>query len=132
MFENIHFPTVIAVAVFTVLIGLIIYSQRTMKKGIPALSEEEFMAVMRKGQLIDVRKKEEFDAGHINGSRNIPLAMLTKSMNKLRGDQAIYLVCADGKQSMRAGMLLKSKNFVTLYVLDGGLAKWSKPLKTKK
>jgi len=132
MFENIHWPTVLFAALLVGIAAFLIHSQRSLKKGITALSEEELIEVMRKGQLIDIRKKEEFDKGHINGARNIPFATLTRSMSKLRGDQPIYLLCDTGKQSSRAGMLLQSKNFTKIYILKGGLASWSKPLKTKK
>lgn len=121
---------------FTVLIGIIVfvivYMRTEMKKNVTYLSEEDFSNVMRKGQLIDVRKKNEFDEGHINGSRNIPLGTLNKSFNKLRADQPIYLVCANGKGSKRATMLLISKNFSDIYALKGGIAAWTKPLKVKK
>jgi len=130
--ESIHWPTIFLTLLLTLIVLFIIYSRYTMKKNVHSLSEQEFASVMRKGQLIDVRKKNEFEQGHINGSRNIPFAMLTKSMNKLRGDQPIYLVCADGKQSKRATMLLISKHFTNIYVLEGGIASWSKPLKIKK
>ena len=130
--EHIHWPTVFFVGLLALIIVLIIYSRREMKKSVTLLKEQEFTSLMRKGQLIDVRKKDEFEQGHINGARNIPLAMLTKNMSKLRGDQPIYLVCADGKQSNRAAMLLMSKNFTQLYALEGGIATWSKPLKVKK
>jgi len=129
---NLNLPAILFAVLLTAIVVFIIYSQRTMKKNVTALSEEEFVKMMRKGQLIDVRKKEEFAEGHINGSRNFPLAMLTKSMSQLRGDQPIFLVCANDKQNQRATMLLKSKNFITVYCLEGGISSWSKPLKTKK
>ena len=58
-----------------------------------------------------------------------PLAMLTKTMSKLRGDQPIFLVCANDKQSHRVTALLHAKNFTKVYALKGGIAGWSKPLK---
>ena len=130
--ENIHWPTVFFILLLTLIIFFIFYSRNTMKKSVQFLNEQEFASLMRKGQLIDIRKKNEFDQGHINGSRNIPLAMLSKSMNKLRPDQPIYLVCTDGKLSKRAAMLLISKHFTNLYALEGGITGWSKPLKTRK
>ena len=130
--QNIHWPSFFLILLLTIIVYFIIYSRRTMNKNITFLNEQEFAAVMRKGQLIDVRKKDDFEQGHINGSRNIPLGLLTKNMSKLRGDQPIYLVCADGKQSKRATMVLISKNFTNIYALEGGIAAWSKPLKTKK
>jgi len=130
--EGIHWPTVLLIVLLVAIMFFIVYSRQTMKKNITFLKEQEFATVMRKGQLIDVRKKDEFDTGHINGARNMPLGMLTKNMSKLRGDQPIYLVCADGKQSKRATMVLLSKNFTNIYALEGGIAAWSKPLKVKK
>ena len=130
--ENIHWPTVLFGIVLMAIVAVIIYSRQTMKKSVTMLNEQDFATAMRKGQLIDVRKKDDFEQGHINGSRNIPLATLSRSMSKLRGDQAIYLVCADGKQSTRAATLLQSKNFTTIYALEGGINNWSKALKTKK
>ena len=132
MMEGIHWPTVLLIVLLVAIMFFIVYSRQTMKKNITFLKEQEFATVMRKGQLIDVRKKDEFDTGHINGARNMPLGMLTKNMSKLRGDQPIYLVCADGKQSKRATMVLLSKNFTNIYALEGGIAAWSKPLKVKK
>jgi len=131
--ENIHWPTILLIVLLTIIVAVIIQSRKTTKKkNIIFLNEQEFAAVMRKGQLIDIRKKEEFSEGHINGSRSIPLAILTRSLTKLRGDQPIYLVCADGKQSKRAALLLRSKNFTKIYALEGGITTWSKPLKVKK
>ena len=131
--ESIHWPTFLLIILMAIIMVFIIFSRKTMKDNVKFLNEKEFSAAMRKGQLIDVRKKDEFDGGHINGSRNIPLGMLTKNMSKLRGDQPIYLVCADGgKQSKRATMVLVSKNFTNIYALEGGIATWSKPLKVKK
>lgn len=125
-----------ALIAFMVLIGVIlfvtVYMQTTMKKNVTYLNEEDFAKVMRKGQLIDIRKKNEFDEGHINGSRNIPLGTLNKTYNKLRSDQPIYLVCANGKASKRATVLLMSKNLTDIYALEGGIAAWTKPLKVKK
>jgi len=130
--DQIHWPFVLLMALMVVILGIVFISRRSLKKSSTRLTEQEFAAVMRKGQLIDVRKKDDFEQGHINGSRNIPLAMLTKSMSRLRGDQPIYLVCADGKLSQRAAVVLTSKNFTQIYSLDGGISAWSKPLKTKK
>ena len=132
MFENIHWPTMILIA-FLVGIGAFIFtSRRTLRKNITFLPEAEFVDGMRKAQLIDLRKKDEFDAGHINGSRNIPLVMLNKSVSKLRGDQPIYLVGNDEKIARRATAILMMKNFTNIYGLQGGINAWSKPLKTKK
>lgn len=131
MFENIHWPTVVFVGLMLGIGVFIVMSRRTVNKNITMLSADEFANVMRKGQLIDIRKKVDFDTGHINGARNIPLVMLNKSLSKLRTDQPIYLVCADGKTCKRATAILVAKHYNQIFGLEGGLANWQKPLKTK-
>lgn len=125
---------------FVITIGLIIglvfyvffYLRRQMNQNVRFLDEEEFVNGMRKGQLIDIRKKVAYDEGHVNGARNLPLTQLTRNYNKLRSDQDIYLVCQDGKMSRRATTMLVSKGFSNVYSLKGGIESWTKPLRAKK
>jgi len=120
------------IALLVIIMFLIFYMRRAMRKNVTYLNEADFMNGMRKGQLIDIRKKVDFDEGHINGSRNIPLGALNRSLSKFRTDQPLYLVCYDGKACRRATMLLMSKGFPDVYSLEGGIAGWSKSLKVKK
>jgi rhodanese-related sulfurtransferase len=130
--DNINWASILFTVLLALILFVIIYMRLTMKKSVTYLNEIDFANSMRKGQLIDIRKKEAFDTGHINGSRNIPIGALNRSFSKLRADQPIYLVCADGKACKRATMLLISKNFSDIYSLEGGIATWTKPLKVKK
>ena len=123
--------TTVFLMLASLLIFFIIYMRRTINQNVNYLDEEDFTSNMRKGQLIDVRKKEAFDEGHINGSRNIPIAQLTRNYNRLRLDQPVYLVCNNGKMSRRASAVLTSKDF-KVYTLEGGIETWSKPLRSKK
>ena len=50
--------------------GYEIYSYFRRKNASVELTEEEFKKDMRKVQLIDVREKKDYDAGHILGARN--------------------------------------------------------------
>ena len=103
--------------------------RRESKKAVVNLSEKEFIENMRKGQLVDLRKKEEFEEGHINGARNIPFVMLTRNPGRLRKDLPIYLYCEKGKVSKRAALVLYGKGYEQIYQLDGGLVNWNGPLK---
>lgn len=93
------------------------------------LNEEDFKKVMRKGQLIDVRTKQEYDAGHINGARNITIQAIIRNFHQLRKDQPIYLYCANGRRSARAALFLRSRGYEEIYELEKGLKGWSGPLK---
>ena len=112
-----------------IILGLFIMMRRESKKAVVNLSEKEFVENMRKGQLVDLRKKEEFDQGHISGARNIPFVMLTRNPGKLRRDLPIYLYCEKGKVCKRAALVLYGKGYENIYQLEGGLTNWTGPLK---
>lgn len=115
---------------FLVLItAMYLLSYYQTKKASVKLDEEKFKINMRKSQLIDVRSKNEFDSGHINGARNIPIGIISKQYKKLRSDQPIYLYCASGKRSSRAAVYLRSKGYTDLFELDNGLKGWTGNLK---
>jgi rhodanese-related sulfurtransferase len=68
--------------------------------------------------IIDVRTKEEFDAGHIHGSFNIPVSELSKNLNWLVKDVPIVVCCASGARSETAKFILQANNFKEVY--NGG------------
>jgi phage shock protein E len=70
------------------------------------------------GIIIDVRTKGEFQGGHINGSLNIPLNVLSNNISKLKKDKAIITCCASGMRSASAKSILKSSGFTEVH--NGG------------
>ena len=65
-----NWPLLITAILLGLVIGLWIVMRRESKKAVISLTEEEFINQMRKGQLVDLRKKEDFDTGHINGAKH--------------------------------------------------------------
>ncbi len=58
--------------------------------------------------VIDVRSKEEYDQGHVPGSRHIPLSSIMMHLEELANEsQEIILVCASGNRSGMACMMLQ-------------------------
>lgn len=129
---NFSWPILIIAILLGLVIGLWIVMRKESKKSVTTLTEVEFTEQMRKGQLVDLRKKEEFDAGHINGARNIPFAILTRNPGKLRKDLPVFLYCEKGKVSKRAALVLYGKGYEQIYQLEGGLTTWTGPLKATK
>ncbi|MFA7075926.1 MAG: rhodanese-like domain-containing protein [Candidatus Izemoplasmatales bacterium] len=112
-------------------IGLVIAFWRN-SKGIKAtyLVPEDFRANMRKGQLIDIRSKEEFTKERINGSRNFPKRTVFQSMHLLRADQPVFIYANQDKGIVKAvGRKLMKKGFHTVYILSGGFENWPYPKK---
>lgn len=87
---------------------------------------DDFKNNMRKGQLVDIRKKEAYEEGHIKGARNFKPSTLTAKYSKLRKDQSVYLYCQNGRKSKRVGKKLIRKEFGDVFVLDGGFNNYKK------
>ena len=56
-----------------------LYLKIMVKRSAKMLTEEEFKETMRKAQVIDVREKDTFDAGHIL-ARSMPYSMLKQQL----------------------------------------------------
>lgn len=69
---------------------------------------------------IDVRTQEEYDAGHLALSANIPLSLLALKQRLLRRDVAYVLYCDTGRRSRAAAYLLSKQGYETS-ALCGGL-----------
>lgn len=98
--------------------------------------------------VLDVRETNEFNKGHITGTRSMPLSVLSnndssieqlllaepssqsvkkQSSKKPKSNSAemdIVLVCASGFQSGAAARLLRNKGFLQIRRLRGGIAEW--------
>ncbi|NDA62660.1 MAG: rhodanese-like domain-containing protein [Chitinophagia bacterium] len=69
-------------------------------------------------QIIDVRTPGEYQGGHIPGSKNIPLQLLSSKMGSLPKNQPIITCCASGMRSASAKSLLTKNGFPQVY--NGG------------
>lgn len=68
--------------------------------------------------IVDVRTPEEYRQGHIKGSLNIPLNVLSANVSKLKKDKPVITCCASGMRSASAKSMLKAKGFQEVY--NGG------------
>jgi rhodanese-related sulfurtransferase len=78
-----------------------------------------------KAVVIDVCTRDEFAAGHVANSRNVPLAELD-SNKSLPTNKALPLVivCTTGARSSRAISTLTKLGHQRVHVLAGGMAGW--------
>ena len=78
-----------------------------------------------KASVIDVSEPGEFAAGHIVGSRNIPIGRLEVAPELPKNKTLpVVLVCASGKRAAKAAKALQVKGYAKAVVLAGGLAAW--------
>jgi rhodanese-related sulfurtransferase len=79
-----------------------------------------------KAVVVDVCEPGEFAAGHIVGSKNIPLADLSAKLATAVKNKSLplILVCQSGARSGRAMAAAKTLGYAQVHSLGGGLAAW--------
>lgn len=102
------------------------------KNSATALENEEFKEDLRRVQLIDIRERDEYNAGHILGARNIPIYELKQRHVELRKDKPIYLYGDGSYGAYRAAIELRKHDFDDLYVLKDGYKNWDGRIKRNK
>jgi rhodanese-related sulfurtransferase len=73
--------------------------------------------------LLDVRERDEWDAGHAPEARHIPLGDLEERWGEIPSDQDIICVCRGGGRSARAAGALATVGLHTIN-LAGGMRAW--------
>jgi rhodanese-related sulfurtransferase len=77
--------------------------------------------------LIDVRDQSEWDAGHIDGTRLVPLEQFRADPDAvLAHGTTIVFVCAKGVRSMQAAKLAERFGYERVYNLEGGTKEWAR------
>ncbi|MCC8026184.1 MAG: FAD-dependent oxidoreductase [Clostridium sp.] len=69
--------------------------------------------------IIDVRGRDEFEAGHLTGAVNIPLGELRERTSEIPTHRPVYLHCRTSQRSYNAIMALKGRGFENLYNISG-------------
>ncbi len=78
-------------------------------------------------QIIDVREAYEYKAGHIPGSKLIPLGQLSRRLNELgTKDQEVIVVCRSGSRSSQAAQQLGGLGYYKVVNLRGGMMGWQR------
>ena len=75
-------------------------------------------------QLVDVRGRSEWEAGHVAGATHIPLNTLQQRLDEVRRDTEVVLQCATGSRSAIAAALLRANGFERVANHQGGFEQW--------
>lgn len=95
------------------------------KRKVPSITCTEYLAMRKRKQphaLIDVREKDEWDAGHIDGAIHIPRGMLEFKIGEAIPDKhaSIVVQCASGGRSALCGHALIKLGYTNVQSLEGG------------
>jgi rhodanese-related sulfurtransferase len=95
---------------------------------LPSLNAAELNEKLKNGKrplVIDVRQPDEYRAGHIAGSKLIPLGELGKRISELPKDKEIVCVCASGSRSRSATKYLVGAGY-NAFDMSGGMFAWQR------
>jgi rhodanese-related sulfurtransferase len=103
------------------------YELKLRSHGATHVTTADAVRLINKGALvIDVRKPEEYEKGHIVNARNIPLERVQQgddAINKQKS-KILLAVCGDGASSGRAAGHLRKAGYENAFSLKGGLGGW--------
>jgi phage shock protein E len=87
----------------------------------PSLQERAWASVREGALLVDVRTQEEFDAGHLEGARLIPVDEIVSRASELGDDKsrAIVLYCRTGNRSGQAKRALEELGYTNVMNAGG-------------
>lgn len=98
-----------------------------MSAGFREVDAREALVLLAAGhRVVDVREREEWEAGHIPGATLLPLSELPSRVGELSStsDAPLLLHCAVGARSRRAAAWLAERGYTNVASLGASLEAW--------
>jgi rhodanese-related sulfurtransferase len=77
-------------------------------------------------QLIDARRKSEYDTEHLVDAISFPLDFINRDLTTLNADKKYYIHCAGGYRSVIMASILKKNGYNKVVNIKGGYSNLSK------
>jgi hydroxyacylglutathione hydrolase len=79
--------------------------------------------------VLDVRRPGEWEAGHIEGARHVPLSALPRQLDARDAalppaERPVAVICQSGYRSSLAASLLARAGYPDVYNVVGGMNAW--------
>ena len=94
----------------------------TLHMSIDELAEE--LAGPDAPTLIDVREVYEFETGHIDGAKNVPLGEIASLFDDPVSAGPMVFICEAGVRSLHAAQFGRVAGVEDVRSVDGGMAAW--------
>lgn len=104
--------------------GFIEADALTHTRQLSQLGVDELHFALKHGEspfVLDVRTKTEWEAGHIDSARHIPLPSLPRRLGELPRESPIAVICGSGYRSSIAGSLMHQAGFGRVRNVMGGM-----------
>ena len=87
------------------------------------VTAEEFAEKFAQGgvNVLDVRRRSEFESEHIEGAENLPLDFLNERMHEVDKSKEYYIHCKSGYRSMTFASTMQARGFNNLIDIQGGM-----------
>ena len=90
-----------------------IFSKNNINSGVKRFRETD------NALLLDVRTKPEYESGHIEGSRWLPLEDISKPEFAIDKDTQIFVHCRSGARSSLAAAYLRASGYKNVHDIGG-------------
>ena len=100
---------------------------QTAPQGYVNITADELKAMIDAGEnfaLLDVREPYEYEAGHINGAKLLPVGEIEERWHELDPAREIVIYCRGGRRSAIAAEKLIDLGFKNVKNLIGGILDW--------
>jgi len=116
-----------AAAVVLALVVVVTFESRIRASGVGAISTQDLIRLMNQGALVlDIRKPEEFAAGHVNGAKQLPSDQILTAGESFKRfkEKPVVVYCQSGSLVAAAVRQLNLQGFTKAFSLRGGFAGW--------
>lgn len=106
---------------------VVVFEVRARRDAFAGISPQDLIRLQNQGALIvDLRKPEEFAAGHIGGARRMDSAQMLTASDTLKKykEKTVVVYCESGTVGASAARVLASQGFKQAFNLKGGLGGW--------
>ena len=127
LIEYVNHHPYLAGAVVLALVVVAVFESRIRASAFAAISSQDLIRLMNQGALVlDIRKSEEFAAGHVNGAKQLSSEQILTAGDTFKRfkDKPVIVYCDSGSLASAAVRQLNLQGFTKAYTLRGGFAGW--------
>lgn len=104
--------------------GIEAWAREYPVESVQSMKAKELRERLDEVQVVDVRMKSEWDAGHIPGAMHFEGGRIALEELPFPQDKPLVIQCASGNRSMSAISVLKRRGYHNVIQAEGGITQW--------